>query len=332
MQTARLEVPCDRVVWTRNSGREGARTSHGAWSGGSGIRRFRNMENRAPHAAARSGGRHMNRSSRVLAGVDSSRASRDALDCALAMSARYGAELVVVHAVPPGRPFSWHAGALVALMERLRREAAQVNVALTERVQSGEPAEMILLHAQTLRPDVIVVGTSQRRGIERLRVGSVAERVAAKAAVPVLSVPRRRRTSAPQPLRHIAVAVDFSASSGRAIEQALALATGPSDRITLIHVVPGFSSAVRPHLDGYAVVPYQDERIREARLRLRNAASVERARIPIDTRVVPGDTTTEINRVIDTIGADVLIVGNPRRGAVSRAVFGTTAARAPNGP
>ena len=84
---------------------------------------------------------------------------------------------------------------------------------------------------------------------------------------------------------------------------------------------------MRPHLDGYAVVPYQDERIREARLRLRNAASVERARIPIDTRVVPGDTTTEINRVIDTIGADVLIVGNPRRGAVSRAVFGTTAAR-----
>ena len=270
----------------------------------------------------------MNRGSRILAGVDSSPASRGALDCALAMSARYGAELVVVHAVPPGRPFSWRAGARAALMERLRQEAAQVNVALTERVQSGEPAETILLRAQTLRPDLIVVGTTQRSGIERIRAGSVAERVAAKATVPVLLVPRRRRTSAPHPFRHIAVAVDFSASSGRAIEQARALAIGPGDRITLIHVVPGFSSAVRPYLDGYAVVPYQDERIREARLRLRNAASVERAsRIPIDTRVVPGDTTTEINRVVDTIGADLLVVGVPKRSAVSRAVFGTTAAR-----
>jgi len=270
----------------------------------------------------------MNRFSRILAGVDSSHASRDAFDYALAMSGRYGAELVVVHAVPPDRPFSWHADARVALMERLRREAAQTNVVLTERVQTGDPAETILLHAGSLRPDVIVVGTAQRSGIERLRAGSVAERVAAKAAVPVLVVPRRRRTSAAQPFRHIAVAVDFSPSSDRAIEQAQALATGPSDRITLIHVVPGFSPAVRPYLDGYSVMPYQDERIREARLRLRDAASVARTtRIPVDARVVPGDTTTEINRVVDTIGADVLIVGIPKRGAVSRAVFGTTAAR-----
>ena len=270
----------------------------------------------------------MNRVSRILAGVDFSRASHDAFDYALGMSTRHGADLVVVHAVAPGRPFSWHAGARAALMERLRQEAAQANVALTERVQSGDSAEIILLHAWALQPDVIVVGTAQRSGIERLRAGSVAERVAAKATVPVLLVPRRRRTSATQPFRHIAVGVDFSPSSDRAIEQARALAIGPGDRITLIHVVPGFSSAVRPYLDGYAVVPYQDERIREARLRLRHAASVERAsRIPIDTRVVPGDTTTELNRVVDTIGADVLIVGVPKRSAVSRAVFGTTAAR-----
>ena len=270
----------------------------------------------------------MKRFSRILAGVDPSGPSRDAFEHALAMSARYGAELVVVHAVPPDRLFSWHAGARVALTEGLRQEAAQANVAFTARAQSGDPAETILLHARLLRPDVIVVGTAQRGGIERLRAGSVADRVAAKATVPVLLVPRHRRTAATQPFRHIAVAVDFSSSSDRAIEQARALATGRNDRITLIHVVPGFSSAVRPYLDGYSVVPYQDERIREARLRLRDAASVERTtRIPIEWRVVPGDTTTEINRVVDTIGADVLIVGLPIRGAVSRAVFGTTAAR-----
>jgi nucleotide-binding universal stress UspA family protein len=270
----------------------------------------------------------MNRVARILAGVDFSRASRDAFDAALALSARYGAQLVAVHAVPPDRPFSWHAGARVKLMESLRQKAARANVAFMDRVQSGDPADIILLHARSLEPDVIVVGTAQRSGFARLRTGSIAERVAAKATVPVLSVPQHRRTPATPPFRNVAVAVDFSTSSDRAIDQALALATGPSDRVTLIHVVPGFSTAVRPYLDGYSVVPYQDERIREARQRLRVAARAGRtARIPIDTRVVPGDTTAEINRVVDTIGADALIVGLPRRGALSRAVFGTTATR-----
>jgi len=271
----------------------------------------------------------MNRVSRVLAGVDFSKAARDAFDYALALSGRYGAELVVVHAVPPGQPFSRHARARMVLMERLRQKATEARVEFRERVQSGPTAEIILLHARSLRPDFIVMGTNQRTGLERFRVGSVAERVATKATVPVLLVPEHRATAATQPFRHVAVAVDFSTASDRALEQALPLATGPSDRITLIHVVHGFSSAVRPYLHEYGVIPYQDERIRDARRRLRSiAASVGRTpRQPIDTRVLPGDMATEMNRVIDTIGADVLIVGVPKRGAVSRAVFGTTAAR-----
>ena len=47
----------------------------------------------------------------------------------------------------------------------------------------------------------------------------------------------------------------------------------------------------------------------------------------IDARVLLGDTTTEISRVVDSIGADLLVVGVPKRGVVSRALFGTTAAR-----
>jgi nucleotide-binding universal stress UspA family protein len=232
-----------------------------------------------------------------------------------------------VHAVPPGRPFSWHARARVTLTDGLRQQAAQARVAFTERVQSGDPVEIILLHARTLRPDVIVVGTHQRKGIERLRLPSVAERITAKSAVPVLVVPHRRDRRASQPFRHVAVAVDFGRSSDRVIEQGLARAPGSGDQVTLIHVVRGFSTAARPHLAGYGVVPYHDEWIREARQRLRAVASSRRVGAPVDVRVVSGDTTTEINRLVDAIGADVIVVGVPRRGVVSRAFFGTTAAR-----
>jgi nucleotide-binding universal stress UspA family protein len=274
-------------------------------------------------------GGHMNRGSRVLAGVDFSKAAREAFDYAIALSSRYSAELVAVHAVPPDRPFSWRARGRMVLMERFRQKATDARVEFTERIQSGPAADVILLHARSLRPDVIVMGTNQRTGMERLRVGSVAERVATKATVPVLLVPERRRIATTQPFRHVAVAVDFSPSSDRAVDQALTLATGPGDRITLIHVVHGFSSAVRPYLHEYGVIPYQDERIRDARQRLRSIAALVRRTSPhlVETRVLAGDTAAEIGRMVDTIGADVLVAGVPKRGAVSRALFGTTAAR-----
>ena len=97
------------------------------------------------------------------------------------------------------------------------------------------------MHARSLRPDVIVAGTHQRRGIDRFAVGSVAERIAAKATVPVLLIPWRRHAGTIRPFSHVAVAVDFSTGSNRAVEQALALASDSGDRVTLLHVVPGFS-------------------------------------------------------------------------------------------
>ena len=270
----------------------------------------------------------MKQFSRVLAAVDFSKPARGAFEYALALSTHHGAELVVVHAVPPNQPFSWRARARTALTERLRDRAAQANVELKERVQSGDPAEIILLQARSLRPDVIVVGTHQRSGIDRFRRGSIAERVAAKATVPVLSVPQRRHTGTIGRFSHVAVAVDFSAGSNHALEHAFALASDPADRVTLLHVVPGFSSGVPPHLYRYGLAERQDRLMRDARRRLQLAAAVKRLTAPaVHARVLLGDTTTEISRVVENIAADLLVVGMPERGVVSRALFGTTAAR-----
>ena len=127
--------------------------------------------------------------SRVLAAVDFSKPARGAFEYALALSKHRGAELVVVHAVPRNQRFRWHARERLALTAELRHRARQANVEFKDRVQQGDPAEIILLHARSLHPDVIVMGTHQRSGIDRFRVGSVAERVAAKSMAPVLLVP-----------------------------------------------------------------------------------------------------------------------------------------------
>jgi nucleotide-binding universal stress UspA family protein len=279
-------------------------------------------------SSSRLGGSIVRPISRVLAAVDFSKPARGAFEYALALSQRHGAELVVVQAVPLNQAFSWHGRERFALTAKLRRRADLANVEFRDRVQQGDPAKIILSHAGSLHPDVIVVGTHQRTGIDRCANGSVAERVAAKSTVPVLAVPYGRRTVAVEPFNHLAVAVDFSVGSNRAIDHALALASDQTDRVTLLHVVPGFSAGMPPHLYRYGIAEYQDQVLRDARRRLQLAVPVKRhSPATIHARVLLGDTTTEISRVVESIGADLLLVGVPKRGVVSGALFGTTAAR-----
>lgn len=131
-----------------------------------------------------------------------------------------------------------------------------------------------------------------------------------------------------KPGRHVAVAVDFSSVSLRAVDEALALADGPDDRVTLLHVVPGFSSGVPPHLYRYGVAEYQQQLVRDARRRLQLVVPTDRGTsASISTHVLVGDTATEISRVVGSIGADLVVAGLPKRGVVARALFGTTAGR-----
>ena len=89
------------------------------------------------------------------------------------------------------------------------------------------------------RPDLIVLGTNERSGIDRLRFGSVAETVLMRAEQPVLIVPATATEMAhDSSFNSILVAVDFSASSISAVETALSIANENS-RVTLAHVDSG---------------------------------------------------------------------------------------------
>lgn len=57
------------------------------------------------------------------------------------------------------------------------------------RVHGGRAAEAILACERELHPDVTIIGTHGRHGLERLALGSVAERVVRLATGPVLVVP-----------------------------------------------------------------------------------------------------------------------------------------------
>lgn len=265
----------------------------------------------------------------ILAAIDLSETSRAAFEHALALSAQHGAKLHVVQAVPASEPFRWHGGERSALIGKLRHDAERAGVPFRARVQQGDPAKVILLHAKSLQPDLIVVGTHQRVGLERLRSGSVAERVALEATQPVLVVPAGARSDTALRFNRVAVGVDFSTASSNAVRHALAMASGADARVTLVHVVPGFSSGAVPrYLYRFGAVEYQNELARDAWRELQDVMPITaQPGAGTHARVVIGDPSDGISRVADEMNADAIVVGVPRRSKLTRALRGTTAAR-----
>lgn len=269
----------------------------------------------------------MTRLSRILVAVDFSRPGRAAFDQALSLSRDHGAELTVVHAVPANRPFRRRSRERIALIAQLREIAESTGVRFSVGVQHGEPAGVILLHARSRRPDLIVLGTHQRTGLDRLRTGSVAERVVSQAAQPVLVVPLGNSDGV-RSFDRILVAVDFRDASHRAVEQAVTLAGRSNGRVTLLHVVPGSPHGVPRHLYRYGAAEYQHGLTLDAWRRLQSV--IPRHATPaaqVHARVVTGDAATEIARIAAETDADLIAVGVTRRGALSRKLFGGTAAR-----
>jgi nucleotide-binding universal stress UspA family protein len=126
---------------------------------------------------------------RILCAIDLEKASERAFERALSLAVVSGAQLHLLHATPANVPFARRASERLGYLTELRErgEAAGVKVQIDE--QHGDPARVIVLHANGKNIDLLVLGSNRRRGWRRLREGSVAERVLRRAAWPVLIVP-----------------------------------------------------------------------------------------------------------------------------------------------
>jgi nucleotide-binding universal stress UspA family protein len=126
---------------------------------------------------------------KILCAVDLTKASRNAFDRALSIARVSGARLYILHAVPKKHPFSWQASERLELLASLRQRAEREEVPVRVVEQHGDPARVIVLHANSRKADLVVLGSNRRRGWQRFREGSVGERVLRQAAWAVLIVP-----------------------------------------------------------------------------------------------------------------------------------------------
>lgn len=131
----------------------------------------------------------MTTTKKVLCAIDLGKASRNAFDRALSIARASKARLYVLHAVPEKRPFSSHQRERVTLLAALRQRAEREGVPIRVVEQHGDPARVIVLHANAVNADLVVLGSNRRRGWQRFKEGSVGERVLRQAAWSVLIVP-----------------------------------------------------------------------------------------------------------------------------------------------
>jgi nucleotide-binding universal stress UspA family protein len=73
-------------------------------------------------------------------------------------------------------------------LRRVMARARKAGIRVVGLLQEGDPAQQIIRAARSTRADLLVVGTHGRTGLAKFFVGSVASRVVATAACPVVTV------------------------------------------------------------------------------------------------------------------------------------------------
>jgi universal stress protein A len=143
---------------------------------------------------------------RILVPHDFSETSRTALAYAVQMARQLSAAVVVVHVGPPIPTFAYPLPEATALQtaqwtETLRERQESARQALEDeirpwtgdvlfetRFEEGEAADCILRVAEEAECTLVVMGSHGRTGLRRALIGSVAEKTARQAHVPILIV------------------------------------------------------------------------------------------------------------------------------------------------
>lgn len=136
----------------------------------------------------------------VLASIDFSDASREALSVAVELARAFDASLTLLHVWEIPASVALEAPALsadvVTPIEEVAAEQLEAELARVARevpgatavLRSGAAWERILDVAREKNADLVVVGTHGRTGVRRALLGSVAEKVVRTCPVPVLTV------------------------------------------------------------------------------------------------------------------------------------------------
>jgi universal stress protein E len=259
----------------------------------------------------------------ILVGTDFSPASELAVRRAAALAARFGAELRLIHALPPARWLSGILGSRSAWTRQVRAQASAMLKTQAERlaveniieVSTGllEDRASLAIGAavKQFEPDLVIVGArgeSVLKG-EQPGLGHTAATVLAATKKPLLLV-RRHDIELPG---KVLAALDLSAPSRRVVRWADAMAG--KGALTVLHVFEApFADRLRSYgisrkaIDVYA--GNQQQESEQALQALLNSADIDRRTMRLAVR---GEAIRVISAHLKKHRIDTLVLGKHTR-------------------
>ena len=186
----------------------------------------------------------------ILVATDFSDASRLSLRYAQALAAHYHSDVYIVNVTGSGLfpflPPEQRENAIREAGAKMRDFLAgsKSSPAWKQIVRGGEPSDVLYETARELQADLLVLGTTGRRGLKRFVLGSVAEEIFRAVPCPVLTVgPKAAGRDARTPMRRILFATDLAPSSLQALPYAMRLAHEHQAALVLMHTAPTAQAA-----------------------------------------------------------------------------------------
>jgi nucleotide-binding universal stress UspA family protein len=199
----------------------------------------------------------------ILCTTDLSDTSEQAIAYGIALAQEFQAHLIICHCIDLPAP-SIYGEAYLAPEEQLNRNIDYAGRWIAERMEGrlvdwepllivGHAADEINRVAREQAVDIALTATHGRRGLKRLLLGSVTERLMRTLPCPLLVIPAGKRDDDPASnatLRFgkILVGCDFSADADLAFQNALRMAQEFQAELHLVHIIetPLYTETLKP--------------------------------------------------------------------------------------
>jgi nucleotide-binding universal stress UspA family protein len=272
----------------------------------------------------------------IVLPLDGSEPSESAIPYAAALAELTSAPIVVIHVLEEMHPvFDARRGEVVWIspdQSRVELEAPELlaepigrlrNDGLTVRAvfRLGDPDAEILAEVERWPAPLIVMASHGRGRLERLLLGSVADRVVREAPAPVLVVPAASPSEQPVRVRFrtLLVPLDGSPLAEHALPAGMELARLARAGLTLVRVVDthkGLAGGDEPE---------QFEREAEAYLRQKAETLAGPPERTILWQVLSGEPGEQLRRFITARQPDLVVMVTRGRGGLGRWLLGSVA-------
>ena len=278
----------------------------------------------------------------ILITYDFSPCSKQALNYAIEIAAKTGAELHILHVevIHGTLPEAGKKSKGQILHDFLKKEiledtekqglyVSDLNAIRYVVLRDISAAQAIVQYCKDYDIDLVIMGTHGRTGLSRNVLGSVAEEVVRAAPASVLTV---HATEEFEPLhKHlnlITVPVDFSEYSRAALHYAKDLAAIFDARLNVVHVIeerlhPTFYNT--GVFSVYDIDPDIESKVQKELMNFYN--EVSGLPLDVDFTVLYGHPSKEIIKQLNTTNCDLLVVSTHGLTGIRRVLLGSVAER-----